>query len=89
MKTEESIFCMQPKYLYIRGIQLLGAWAIKFCVLTFNIFTIIVTVHCFSCTKNVSVPLNRAERARQHQDLQVIKVNQSHYSPKVLSSQIS
>ena len=42
---------MQPNYLYIRGAQLLGAWATKFCVLSLNIFTIIVAVYSFSRTK--------------------------------------
>jgi hypothetical protein len=47
---------MQLKYLYIRDVQLLGAWAIKFSVLTLNIFTIIV---CIRSDGKVKLSRNR------------------------------
>jgi hypothetical protein len=55
---------MQPKYLYIRGVQLLGAWAINFCALTLNIFTIFVAVNSFSFIK-ICISSNEQRIERQ------------------------
>ena len=64
MKTEESIFvCNQNTFT--SGVY--NYWApgrLKFCLLTFNIFTIIVAFHSFSCTKKC-ISSNEPRRKNQ------------------------